>query len=199
MAQQRLDRDMAIIKAEGLQSLAADMPLGMEDPYEILSKSFWVRTVRVARSQEQMLACNKFLQAHWDFYNAHGCRKEWQLWKRLLKDQEGYRVEDLDEPLDKEEEIHTGMIPGAESISIPELDALIKMPMPEENPEEEAEKELRWQATARMRVYKQERGIEVEGEVELYKDLEPMLVEEVERERKVGDVDMAGPSEAEAS
>ncbi len=33
------------------------------------------------------------------------------------------------------------MVPGMESVSVPELDALIKMPMPEEDPEEEAEKE----------------------------------------------------------
>ncbi len=31
---------MAIIKGEGLQSLVADMLLGMEDPYELLNKSF---------------------------------------------------------------------------------------------------------------------------------------------------------------
>ncbi len=69
-------------------------------------------------------------------------------------DQEGYRVEDADEPLDKEEEICMGMIPGAESVGILELDAMIKMPMPEENPEEEVEKELRRQATVRMRAFK---------------------------------------------
>ncbi len=33
------------------------------------------------------------------------------------------------------------MVLGAESVGIPELDALIKMPMPEEDPEEEVEKE----------------------------------------------------------
>ncbi len=45
MATQRLDRDMAVIKVKGLQSLAEDMPLGMDDPYEILNRSFWVGTV----------------------------------------------------------------------------------------------------------------------------------------------------------
>ncbi len=64
MATQHLDRDMAVIKVKGLESLAADMPLGMEDPYEILNKLFWVRTVGVAGLHEQMLAHNKFLQAH---------------------------------------------------------------------------------------------------------------------------------------
>ncbi len=127
MAMQCLDRDMAMIKVKGLESLATDTLLGMEDPYEILNKSFWVGTISVAGLHEQMLACNKFLWAHWDFYNAHGHRKEWQLWKQLLKDQEGYQVEDLDEPLDKEEEVRDDMVPGMESISIPELDALIKM------------------------------------------------------------------------
>ncbi len=53
-----------------------------------------------------------------------------------------YRVEDSDEPLDLEEEVRNDMVPGADSIGIPELDALIKMPMPDEDPEEEAEKEL---------------------------------------------------------
>ncbi len=133
---------MAIIKVEGLQLLSVDMPLGMEDPYEILNKSFWVGTIRVASLHEQMLAHNKFLQACQDFYNIYRHQKEWQLWKRLLKDQEGYRVEDSDEPLDKEEVIHTEMIPGVESVSILELDAMMKMPMPEEDPEEEAKKEL---------------------------------------------------------
>ncbi len=46
MATQCLDRDMAVIKVKGLKSLATDMPLGMEDPYEILNKSFWVRDRR---------------------------------------------------------------------------------------------------------------------------------------------------------
>ncbi len=155
MATQRLDRDMAVIKVKGLESLATDMPLGMEDPYEILNKSFWVRTVGVAGLHEQMLARNKFLRAHRDFYNAHGCRKEWQLWKWLLKGQEGYRVEDSDEPLDLEEEVRGTMVPGADSVGIPELDALIKMPMPEEDTEEEAEKEVRRQVTAHMRAYRQ--------------------------------------------
>ncbi len=85
MATQHLDRDMAVIKVKGLQSLAEDMPLGMDDPYKILNKSFWVGTVGVAGLHEQMLAHNKFLRAHQEFYNAHGRQKEWQLWKRLLK------------------------------------------------------------------------------------------------------------------
>ncbi len=72
MATQRLDRDMAVIKVKRLQSLTAELPLGMEDPYKILNKSFWVGTVGIAGLHEQMLACNKFLQACWDFYNAHG-------------------------------------------------------------------------------------------------------------------------------
>ncbi len=119
------------------------------------------------------------------------------MWKRLLKDQEGYRF--------KEETIHMEMIPGAESIGIPELDALIKMPIPEENPEEEAEKEVRQQAMAYMRAYRWSRSEEVESEVELYEDLEPLLVQEVELEgnkekgEKVVDVDIAGPSGIEAS
>ncbi len=64
MATQRLDRDMAVIKVKGLESLATDMLLGMEDPYEILNKLFWVGTVGVAGLHEQMLAHNKFLWAH---------------------------------------------------------------------------------------------------------------------------------------
>lgn len=79
MATQHLDRDMAVIKVKGLESLAMDMPLGMEDPYEILNKLFWVGTVSVTGLHEQMLAYNKFLWAHQDFYNAHGHQKEWQL------------------------------------------------------------------------------------------------------------------------
>ena len=71
MAMQRLDRDMVVIKVKGLQSLAEDSLLGMEDPYKILNKSFWVRTISVAGLHEQMLARNKFLRAHQDFYNAH--------------------------------------------------------------------------------------------------------------------------------
>ncbi|KAK0447947.1 hypothetical protein EV421DRAFT_1733121 [Armillaria borealis] len=94
-----------------------------------------------------------------------------QLWKRLLKDQEGYQMEDLDEPLDLEEEIQTDMIPGAESVGILKLDALIKMPMPIEDSEEEAEKEYRWQAMAKMRARKHEKSEEVESEVEMYEDL----------------------------
>ncbi len=60
----------------------------------------------------------------------------------MLKGQEGYWVEDSDEPLDLEEEIHEDIVLGAESVGIPELDALIKMLLPELNLEEEAEKEL---------------------------------------------------------
>ncbi len=71
MAKQRLDRDMAIIKGKGLLALAADTLLGMEDPYEILNKSFWVRQIGAAGLHKQMLAHNKFLWARRDFYNAH--------------------------------------------------------------------------------------------------------------------------------
>ncbi len=108
-------------------------------------------------------------------------------------------MEDSDKPLDKEEEVPGDMVPGVESVGIPELDALIKMPMPEMNPEEEVEKELQWQATACMRVYRWERGIQVESEVEMYEDLEPILVEEVEKEKEVEDVDMAGLSGTEVA
>ena len=101
-------------------------------------------------------------------------------------------MEDSDEPLDWEEEVRNDMVPGADSIGIPELDALIKMPMPDEDPEEEAEKELRRQATARRRAYNQERGIE-ESDGEMYEDLESILVQE-----GVEDVSMAGPSGAKA-
>ncbi len=73
MAMQCLDSDMAVIKVKGLELLATDMLLGMEDRYEILNKSFWVRTVSVAGLHEQMLTRNKFLWARWNFYNAHGC------------------------------------------------------------------------------------------------------------------------------
>ncbi len=45
MATQYLDRDMSVIKIKGLQSLAKETLLGMEDPYKILNKSFWVGTV----------------------------------------------------------------------------------------------------------------------------------------------------------
>ncbi len=48
-----------------------------------------------------------------------------------------------------------------------------------------------------MRAYKQSRGEEVESEVELYEDLEPLLVQEVELEGE--DIVMVGPSGAEAS
>ncbi len=63
MATQHLDRDMAIIKVKGLESLAMETPLGMEDPYEILNKSFWVGTIGITGLHEQMLARNKFLRA----------------------------------------------------------------------------------------------------------------------------------------
>ncbi len=79
MAKKQLDRDMAIIKGEGLQSLASHLSLGMDDSYEILNKSFWIGTASASGLHEQMLACNKFLWACWDFYNAQRCRKEWQL------------------------------------------------------------------------------------------------------------------------
>ncbi|PBK60781.1 hypothetical protein ARMSODRAFT_982022 [Armillaria solidipes] len=197
VAKHRLDRDMALIKAEGLTNLSSELPLGMDDPYEILNKSFWIGTVGAAGLREKMLARNKFLRARRDFYNARGRRVEWQLWKRLLKGQEGYRVEDSDEPLDLEEEVRQDMIPGAESVGIPDLDALIKMPMPEMDPEEEAEKERRRQATARLRAEKREKGEAVESEVEMYEDLEPVLVQEVETEKR--DVEMAGPSGADAA
>ncbi len=71
MATQWLDRDMVVIKVKGLQSLAEDIQLRMEDSYKILNKSFWVRTIGVAGLHEQMLAHNKFLRARHDFYNAH--------------------------------------------------------------------------------------------------------------------------------
>ncbi len=51
-------------------------------------------------------------------------------------------MEDLEELWDLEEEVQDDMVSGAESISILNLDALIKMPMPELDPEEEVEKEL---------------------------------------------------------
>ncbi|PBK62703.1 hypothetical protein ARMSODRAFT_980541 [Armillaria solidipes] len=195
VAKHRLDRDMALIKAEGLTSLSSELPLGVDDPYEILNKSFWIGTVGAAGLCEKMLARNKFLRARRDFYNAHGRRVEWQLWKQLLKDQEGYRVEDSDEPLDLEEQIRTDMIPGAESVGIPDLDVMIKMPMPAEDPEEEAEKERRRQAMAKMRANKREKGEAVESEAEMYEDLEQVLVQE-----EVGkDVEMAGPSGADAA
>ncbi len=50
-----------------------------------------------------------------------------------------------------------------------------------------------------MRVYKESRGEEVEGEVEMYKDLELTLVQEVEMEKEVVEVDVVGPSSADAS
>ncbi len=72
MVTQCLDQDMAVIKVKGLQSLAEDTLLRMDDPYKILNKSFWVGTVRVAGLHEQMLAYNKFLRARQEFYNVHG-------------------------------------------------------------------------------------------------------------------------------
>ncbi len=200
MAQQRLDRDMVMIKVKGLESLTKDTPLGMEDLYELLNKSFWVGTTGADGLHKQMLARNKFLWACQDFYNVKGHQKEWQLWKRLLKDQEEYRVEDSDELLDKEEEVRNDMVPGVESVGVLELDALIKMPMPEEDPVEEAEKEARRQATAQMRAYKWSKGKEVESKVELYKDLELVLVQEMnEEERELGeDVNMVDLSSAKA-
>ncbi|PBK58129.1 hypothetical protein ARMSODRAFT_1028519 [Armillaria solidipes] len=163
---------MALIKAEGLTNLSSELLLGMDDPYEILNKSFWVGTVGAAGLREKMLARNKFLRARRDFYNTWGRQVEWQLWKRLLKDQE-----------------------GAESVGIPDLDALIKMPMPTEDPEEEAEKERRRQATAKMRANKREKDEAVESEVEMFEDLEQVLVQE-----EVGkDVEMAGPSGTDAA
>ncbi len=50
---------------------------------------------------------------------------------------------------------------------------------------------------AQMRAYKREKGIKVESEVEMYKDLEPILVQEAEREQE--DVSMVGPSGADTS
>ncbi len=67
------------------------------------------------------------------------------------------------------------MVPGAESIGIPELDSLIKMPMPNVNSEEKAERELQQQATVRRRAYNQGKGIE-ESDGEMYEDLGPILV-----------------------
>ncbi|PBK75380.1 hypothetical protein ARMSODRAFT_970050 [Armillaria solidipes] len=163
----QLDRDMALIKAEGLMNLSLELLLGMDDLYEILNKLFWIETVGATGLHEKMLACNKFLQAHQDFYN---------LWKRLLKDQED-------------------MIPGVKSVGIPDLDAMIKMLMPMVDPEEEAEKEHHQQAMVKMRAQKCEKGDEVESEVEMYEDLEQILVqEEVEK-----DVEMAGPSSTNAA
>ncbi len=73
--------------------------------------------------------------------------------------------------MDLEEEIRDDMVPGMEAVGIPELDALIKMPMPDVNSEEEVERELRQQAAARRRAYNWERGIE-ESDGEMYEDLE---------------------------
>ncbi len=53
-----------------------------------------------------------------------------------------------------------------------------------------------------MRAFKRSKGEEVESEVEMYKDLEPVLVQEMdgekERETEV-DVNMVGPSGAKTS
>ncbi|SJK99875.1 uncharacterized protein ARMOST_03186 [Armillaria ostoyae] len=156
VAKHRLDRDMALIKAEGLTSLSLELLLGVDDLYEILNKSFWIGTVSTAGLRKKMLARNKFLRARRDFYNTHG---------------------------------------RAESVGIPDLDAMIKMPMPTEDLEEEAEKERRQQVTAKMRANKHEKGEEVESEVEVYEDLEQVLVQdEVEK-----DVEMVGPSGADAA
>ncbi len=106
-------------------------------------------------------------------------------------------MEDSDEPLDKEEKVREDTVPGTESIGISELDALFKMPMPNEDLEEEVEKEVQWQVIARMRAFKRSRGEEVKDE-EVYEDLEPVLVQEMdgekERETEVVDVNMAGLS-----
>ncbi len=59
MASQQLDRDMAVIKVKGLQSLAKDTPLRMEDPYKILNKFFWVGTIGVSSLQDlEMIRAN---------------------------------------------------------------------------------------------------------------------------------------------
>ncbi|PBK92655.1 hypothetical protein ARMGADRAFT_1030891 [Armillaria gallica] len=148
VAQQRPDWDIALIKAEGLQTLSTEMPLSMDDLYKILNKSFWIETVSTASLHKQMPVHNKFLQAHQNFYNVH----------RLLKDQEGYRVKDSGKPLDLEKKIHMNMIPGAESINILDLNPIIKIHMPELYLEEKVEKELQWQAIVRMRAYKVGKG-----------------------------------------
>ncbi len=59
VAKQRLDKNMALIKAKDLQMLSSDMSLCMDDPYKILNKSFWIRTVSTAGFHEKMLAHNK--------------------------------------------------------------------------------------------------------------------------------------------
>lgn len=94
------------------------------------------------------------------------------------------------------------MVPGTESVDILDLDALIKMPIPEVNPEEEVEKELYWQATMQMRAYRWEKDIEVESETKMYEDLEPVLIQkvgiEVEKEKEVENVNMVGLSSTTA-
>ncbi|SJL08324.1 uncharacterized protein ARMOST_11687 [Armillaria ostoyae] len=136
-------------------------------------------------------------QAHWDFYNVCGWQTKWQLWKRLLKDQKDYRLENLDESLHLEKEIWQNMILEVKSIGISDLDAMIKMPMPELDLEEEVKKKHHQQMTAKMRAKKHEKDEEVESEVEMYEDLELVLVQEVEKEKeKKKDVEMAGLSGA---
>lgn len=51
----------------------------------------------------------------------------------------------------------------------------------------------------KMRVYKWERGEEIESEVELYEDLELVLVQEVEKDKDKDNVEMVGPSSTNAS
>ncbi|PBK71394.1 hypothetical protein ARMSODRAFT_973824 [Armillaria solidipes] len=160
----RLDRDMILIKAEGLMVLVSELPLGVDDLYEILNKSFWIRT----------------------------------LWKRLLKDQKGYRVEDSDELLDLEEEIHQDIIPRAESVGILDLNMMIKIPMPKLDLEKETEKECHRQATAKIRAKTWEKDEKVESEVEMYKDLELVLVQEMEKEKEK-DVKIVDLSDASVS
>ncbi len=50
-----------------------------------------------------------------------------------------------------------------------------------------------------MNAFKWSRGEEVEDEVEMYEDLEPILVQEMEKEKELVDVDMVGPSSARSS
>ncbi len=56
--------------------------------------------------------------------------------------------------------------------------------------------------TAWMRAYKREKSEEMESEVEMYKDLEPVLVQEVElvgeREKEMEEVDMVCLSSTKA-
>ncbi|PBK61668.1 hypothetical protein ARMSODRAFT_981419 [Armillaria solidipes] len=55
VAKHRLDRDMA---------LSSDLPLRMDNPYEILNKSFWIGSIGTTGLCDKMLAHNKFLQAY---------------------------------------------------------------------------------------------------------------------------------------